>query len=273
MLMKITPYPLVNEEKKFLVFWTPRCGCTTICHWFFRTIGREDALMNTPPSDVGAKVHWYRDREFFHGRTVISKVMFRYLYMLPRLRRLYKDPSYYKFTVIRNPYARIVSSYLGMASNTNPAAGLGIFARAGDKVSFLEFLHILEENRSIRMNPHFRPQTDNDCWQSGVHLDSVIKLEELSDGIADINSRFGLSVPIERLYTTKRGAPQVLESNFSEMSYYELASSCRANDGKIAYPGYEHFFTGATRELVSRIYARDIAEFDYRAPELRGEIP
>ena len=269
--MRYYPYPLINEEKKFLVFWTPRCGCTTICHWFFRGIGKDEDLMRTPPSDVGAKVHWYRDREFFHGKTLVSKVMYRYLRMIPRLRALYRDPSYYKFTVIRNPYARIVSSYLGMASNTNPAAGLGIFARGGDKTSFVEFLRVLEDNKSIRRNPHFRPQTENDCWQPGMRLDKVIKLEELSDGISDVNTRFGISVSIERLYTTRKGQSEVSRSNFSEMRYRALERACRAKDGTIAYPGYQQFFTRETLELVSRIYARDIAEFDYPPPTLRGQ--
>lgn len=269
--MRYYPYPLINEEKKFLVFWTPRCGCTTISHWFFRGIGKDEDLMKTPPSDVGAKVHWYRDREFFRGKTLVSKVMNRYFHMIPRLRALYRDPSYYKFTVVRNPYARIVSSYLGMVSNTNPAAGLGIFSRDGDKASFVEFLRILESNKSIRQNPHFRPQTENDCWQPGVRLDKVIKLEELSDGILDVNTRFDLSVPIVRLYTTRKVQSEFSRSNFSVMRCSELEKVCRAKDGTISYPGYKEFFTPETLELVNRIYARDIAEFDYPPPTLRGQ--
>ena len=104
-----------------------------------------------------------------------------------------------------------------------------------------------------------------------MHLDKVIKLEELSDGILEINTRFGLSVPIERLYTTRKGQSKISGSNISEMRYRALESACRANDGTIAYPGYEQFFTRETLELVNRIYARDIAEFHYPPPVLRGQ--
>lgn len=266
--MKYYPYPLINKEKKFLLFWTPRCGCTTISHWFFRSIGKEEDLMKAPPSDMGAKVHWYRDREFFRGKTLVSKVLNRYFYMIPTLRTMYRDPSFYKFTVIRNPYTRIVSSYLGMISNTNPAAGYGIFARDGDKVSFVEFLKILENNKTIRKNPHFRPQTENDCWQPGIHLNKIIKLEELSDGIADINEQFGITEPIKRLYTTKKSQSVVPRSNYSQMKFSELHKACRANDGTISYPGFQEFFTRETLALVNRIYARDIAKFDYEPPIL-----
>ena len=50
------------------------------------------------------------------------------------------------------------------------------------------------------------------------------------------------------------------------MRYRALERACRAKDGTIAYPGYQQFFTRKTLELVSRIYARDIAEFDYPPP-------
>jgi hypothetical protein len=223
--------------------------------------------MKMPIDDIGSKAHFYRDRVFFCGKNMLSKVAFRYLYMIPKLKKIYQDPNYFKFTIIRNPYARIVSAYLGMAA----AKGhYNIFIdKKGDKVSFVEFLEILSKNKSIRNNLHFRLQTAHDCWQGLCQLNSVIRLENLTEGMAGINAMFNLNIPIERLYATKKGNPQDENLEYHKMKYSELVSNCISENGEIIYPKYYYFYKQSVKKMVEEIYHRDISLLRYSFDDIK----
>jgi hypothetical protein len=66
------------------------------------------------------------------------------------------------FTVVRNPYVRVLSAYLDQISRHRNAEAWGQFARQhgldDGPLSFTDFLRLLADSTHGAMNPHWRPQ-------------------------------------------------------------------------------------------------------------------
>jgi hypothetical protein len=143
--------------------------------------------------------------------------------------------SYYKFTIVRNPWDRLVSAYhflkgggLTMADKTWADTELGIYA------DFDMFVRRWVNSRNIWKWHHFRPQYHYVTDRYGkVAMDFVGRFENLNEDFDLISRRIGLD----------RNLPARNRSNHD------------------CYTGY---YSDATRKIVEEVYGRDIALFQYK---------
>lgn len=130
---------------------------------------------------------------------------------------------YYKFTVVRNPWDRLVSEYAWISKGDGR-----VWAR-GPIGAFEEFVRSRDYERVRR---HGLPQVEFIVGVDGhIGLDDVFRFEDLPGAWEEIRGRLGLRPPLEHRMRSERGA-------------------------------YRDFYTPETREIVAQVYRRDIEAFE-----------
>ncbi|PXF42290.1 Carbohydrate sulfotransferase 14 [Gracilariopsis chorda] len=133
----------------------------------------------------------------------------RYLsdYSANEISQLIRDPSFFKFIFVRNPYSRIVSCYMDKFRNTDPVyvtteyrlflAQLfhWHYARKVDiyrdpRPSFETFVDELLKQAPIAMNAHWMPQTTH-CGIGIMPYDFVGRMENLAKDARFVLDRLG----------------------------------------------------------------------------------
>ena len=82
-----------NSHRKIIMDWSPKAACSVMVAMFFDSMNiRQDV-------NYTGFIHIYRQNVFYHryGHVTMEELL---------------DTSWYKFKVVRNPYARMVSSYM-----------------------------------------------------------------------------------------------------------------------------------------------------------------
>jgi len=126
--------------------------------------------------------------------------------------------SYFKFTIIRDPFDRLVSDYLWQKR----------YDRHGEShdLSFMAYLdkaeQIIEEGRYFEKihYDHFRPMIEY-CFSDGqLMVDDILLLHNLDQGLVRIRDRIG-SVQLPRT-NTSRGEIPLLDNQENRSRVYDI---------------------------------------------------
>ncbi|MCQ0969695.1 sulfotransferase family protein [Paracoccus sp. TK19116] len=158
-------------------------------------------------------------------------------------------PASKVFTVVRNPYTRILSAYLDKIARRNALRFQFLISHRmplDAQPSFVEFLRLLGEKPDLEVvDQHHRPQVEN------VHLGRIAPvrvqyLENFSDTAGDLCAWLDWDLPIE----------------------------VRATHGTDASGRLAQFYDDEALEIVARLYADDFEAFGYSlALEDAGTAP
>ena len=138
------PRPLLNADKRFMVYWSPKSACTTTYVWFSKISGFEGEL-----AEFGDRIHQHRIKKYYSSD----------------LYRRSKDVSieeFLKLRIIRDPYSRAVSIYRHALktrfADEHISSVMGPRFMANKGFSFQEFLEFLEKIDIWAANVHIKPQ-------------------------------------------------------------------------------------------------------------------
>ena len=162
--------------------------------------------------------------------------------------------EYFTFSVIRNPWARVVSMYRYLNIH----------------VPFSYFVQELLPNRySERLHYFVRPQTDFVCDDGGaVIVDRIIRFENLESEFYEVCDRLGLPRSLPHVNASSEGdnyrylrvrARQVqrgLLSRNLKVAYYALHE-------KDHFEHYTDYYEDESRRAVAEFYGSDVETFDY----------
>ncbi|MEO1394467.1 MAG: sulfotransferase family 2 domain-containing protein [Cyanobacteria bacterium J06634_5] len=172
------------------------------------------------------------------GTSIYDLIGYTYIGHVPydwyKSRNSVKYDTYFKFSVVRNPWDRLVSTYVYLKKGGNNAMdnhwakkNLSMFS------SFDDFVKKWVTEENVQSWMHFIPQHqyifDNN---DNIQVDYIAKFENLSDDFEVISDRLNL----------QRSLPHV-------------------NAGK--RKPYQEYYTEETKDIVSSVYAKDVQLFDY----------
>ncbi|WLR43112.1 sulfotransferase family 2 domain-containing protein [Bacillus carboniphilus] len=231
--------PLYSNKFPIIIFYAPKCGCTSLKKWFLYQIG-EDNL------NINREIHKYYTKKYYvpNKNEVIKSL---------------KGKEKVVYKLIRNPYTRAVSIFLQTLRFKKIQEHINVDVTEG--LSFKNFLQILT-NRNLKHGPgnnHFAVQ-----YTEGVEhlIDHYIKLESFNKHIRQIEAKYNLkNSPLNELIKSDH-------HNRSYMTLKEQYADTKLYTKQIVnnepIPSYDCFYDKETKSLVEKLYKVDFETYSYK---------
>ena len=186
----------VSLPKRYLYFEVPKAACTAI-----KTLIRE--IENAPPLKLFIGSPETRRDMFVHARQNVP---------LPSLielsdeeqREVLDAPDFFRMTVVRNPYTRLVSGWQNKVVMCEPRYEQiyrdlkGGMPQTGPKptISLEEFVAYIESRWDLNTcDPHWRRQAEH-TLQRAMNFSCIGKVEALGDTLHRFEQHLGRSKPL-----------------------------------------------------------------------------
>ena len=247
--------PLHCSDNNLILFWSAKSGCSFVSKWLFFQCGVLDKAMN-----YNSWIHRYRMEVFQNQKNYI-----------PNLSKALFDKNSITIKVIRNPYARAVSSYLTFntyyKNNRNfdrfhqterPRIFEYLNRSEQDNFSFEEFIDFLWDVEQI--DTHFIKQT-HQLEKTGVFKFShILKLETLNIEILKIEKLYGLKSSREKDFMQSSHHVNYINTS-NDFCGDRKFNFNRGDDIKI--PPYQNFYNPSLQEKVYQLYKEDFFNYNY----------
>lgn len=141
---------------------------------------------------------------------------------------------YFTFCIVRNPWDKTVSDYLWRTRKLTE----------DDRPMFREWVKALETGDSLgSLIPENHSNWDTYTIDDRIAVDRVIKMEELLEGLGNVCERIG--IPWDGWLPQAKARP-VADAERESM-----------------VPRYRRFYSEVEREIVGRLYRKEIESFGY----------
>jgi hypothetical protein len=273
------PLPLVNTNRKFILFINSKCGGTSLKSWFLQTLDVENTFcsVSSAVSNFGLRfvinwyLHWQRHSfEICNGKRILDNdIYLRHFITVHRestrkmLPHIIRSPDWYKFAVVRNPYDRLVSAFVdkfcgpGLMQPWVQSVIRDVGSDNDDGkpgINFIQFIEYLEGQDMDSTNRHWRRQS---YILESVKLDRLVNLDRLADELPAIEQQLGL--PHINLKSARQS--NVYEENASAgLSFVGNLSNTRLmeyRDKTGAFPVKRLFYNDNLRSRVHELYRDD----------------
>jgi Sulfotransferase family len=277
------PYPLINIEKKFILFTNAKCGGTTLKSWFLDSLNLESTFSNTTQAlkNFGFVFvfKWYKYRFLNHD---LQKIKFSNAYLrkftktyrrttLSDIKRHVNDSSFHKVVVVRNPFDRLVSGYVDKfcGEDLNRSWVQSVIKEINSKdangkpqITFTQFVDYLHRNNLMDVNSHWRHQT---YVLEGVKLDEVIHLKDMSAKLPELSKKLGFESNID--FTQRRQSNSYSKDATAEelSEVYNISNNdlIKFKSEHGYFPGKNAFYNDDLRQKVRTIYKEDFEAFSF----------
>tara|TARA_R110001599_G_scaffold145321_1_gene327604 strand:+ start:55537 stop:56751 length:1215 start_codon:yes stop_codon:yes gene_type:complete len=246
------PYSAMMVSHSHKLFYIPvaKCACTSLKSMMVRLAG-----IDRPEVAVELGVHFVTDR-FTTGVQLKDQT-------IDHAREILASDDYFKFSVIRDPFERIISAYLEKfvykrhnqrnLMHTRPVIS-AIQGRADidlDRgVSFDEFVTFILNQDPFELDPHWRPQH---LYLRGVkHISRIFRLENIAQLEQYLLREKGITIKLGHDNKTGRSD-----------THLQQASSLTAGELDRAGPiNPDSFLASGLGDAMRAYYREDFALYD-----------
>jgi hypothetical protein len=161
---------------------------------------------------------------------------------------------YFRFTIVRNPYERLLSCYLSKVAKNMPQRAQILALRKGipvaaamqldDLVSFGDFLETIAQQSVRAMDGHWRPQADQ-LLLGVVNYDFIGRYERLADCLGYLKAQFFPSSTVLIPGATNSTGSSSLLGQYYDRQCVDRVQSLYADDFEIF--GYDRDFDSLMR--------------------------
>lgn len=238
---------MVAQSQKLFYIPVAKCACTSLKSMMVRL-----AEIDRPEVAIELDVHLVTDR-FKTGVQLKDKPM-------DQAREILASDKYFKFSVVRDPFERIISAYLEKfvyerhsprnLMHTRPVIGAVQGSADIDQdrgISFDEFIAFILSQDPFELDPHWRPQH---LYLRGVkHISRIFRLENIAELEQYLQREKGLTVKLG--HANKTGKSDV-----------HLQQACRLPAGELDRAGPidpDSFLTTDHAEALRAYYREDFS--------------
>jgi hypothetical protein len=249
---RVYPTPMVDNIRKILMEWTPLAGCVEAISIFLGNLG------------------FIYNKNYF-----LWPHQLRESYFYPRCGTAtpchYAAFDWYRFKVVRNPYDRVVSSYLHVMQAKelrndfipkqhweNCTFELFLELLAGADLSRVVGQHAMLQANFQEQALHCRPSSTYPKNLTLFHR--IVKIETIHQDLRIVNRETGAhfhssSRPTTHHYVERRHEAR---SYIGDIAYAFLKDNIPKNFG--------NFYNERSKEIAHKIYACDISLYNYHFP-------
>jgi len=278
----LRPFPLINTNKKFILFSNAKCGGTVLKSWFLKTLNLEEKFSGFFSSlsqfKPGFVLNWYLHYyKFINGSQIISsdKYLRKFIkdyrkYTQNILPDIIYNTDWYKFAVVRNPYDRLVSAFVDKFCKEDLKTRWvqkilqeidSTDAHGNLQISFAQFVTYLESQNNDTVNAHWRRQA---FILNGVKLDKVIDLKEIKAELSKLEKQFSMKTDVDfsirRQANVYDGRKQQSQSFVGDLPNSELIRQYNATH---TFPQKSLFYNDELKTKVKNIYKDDFELYPF----------
>ncbi|MBR8827189.1 MAG: sulfotransferase family 2 domain-containing protein [Gomphosphaeria aponina SAG 52.96 = DSM 107014] len=236
--------PLFSKEHKLGLFWSAKGGCTFAVKWYFYQIGLLETAL-----EYHKWIHNYR--QYYYQQENYQNELKEIL-----------NPETQTIKVVRNPYNRVVSSYIHVIKyNYEDQRIMKFLGRDVNKqatFSFREFIAYLESISLRSANEHHRLQVHLSEELGLVKPKYVVKLEKSFEELRQIEVELGLKESdlealVESKHHTKR---EENDDEFCGDKWFERKHN-------VTVPSAKNFYDDELKVRVEKLYGVDLERYNY----------
>lgn len=241
--------PHFSPNFPLILFWSQKSGCTSLAHWFFYQINLFKQAIK-----YNSFIHNYENEIYKNSSD----------YFIDLAKALYsKEKDTYK--IVRNPYARTVSSFFSLIAPryiNNPAwKPIRSFYYGNDNcnkpISFKIFLYYLKAQMADleQIDPHYLQQ-----YVQGEEefVTNYIYLEKFSTEIRNLEKAYQLKTSPLQILTRAwhhQKDRNIFKGNFADADITDPLFP--------RLPTYDSFYDCETIQLVQDIFNKDFTTYKY----------
>ncbi|MFC7371882.1 sulfotransferase family 2 domain-containing protein [Fictibacillus iocasae] len=245
--------PLYDPAFPFILFFSQKGGCTTLIKWFFYQLNLLESSKK-----VENNIHLYRVNHFYRQPGYVENIETAVM-----------KKSKPVFKLVRNPYARAVSSYLHLSrmNLVYPSSGpLKIEWKKAknmypyhDGLTFKQFLYYVKQSGA--QVPHVDGHIAGQYVEGEeLFMTRFVKLEQLKNQIAAWETQYQLKhSPFAELAKSPHHNQEMMNvtGEFADqvITRYHFVSN--------QLPSLHSFYDTVTKELVQELFSKEFSLYGY----------